>query len=296
VIQNVTTNTASEINRLSAFPLVTLLGLLTKVAPKSPQKQVKMRLSEILQIIEVSKQVTLAVDREWQTEDGATKKRRYQCKRFSPKHLRQVHDALLTLYNTSVRIQRWNKEKQRLDQQVHILDTFGYVYENGGKALDMDDLPPDREKVNVGTDERPVWRLRRQTENGGRFDRPTGIVFRLNAELANELSKQQGTLGFTLIACKVFAIFKQYMKRPAMIRLIMLVLRQTGPDFRRNLQQLVADLGFDATHPVRAAEDLGRALAELQQLRLVTSFTMDTSNDKLAVVCNRDWHREATRA
>jgi hypothetical protein len=136
--------------------------------------------------------------------------------------------------------------------------------------------------------------LRRQTENGGRFDRPTGITFRLNTELANELSGKSGTVRFTLIARKVFSLFKRYMKRPAMIRLIMLVLRQTGPDFQRNLQQLIIDLGFDTTHPARAVEDLGRALGELQQLRLVSNVTVDTDTNKLAVVRNPDWHREVT--
>ncbi len=294
VIQDLTTNAASEINQLNAFPLVTLLGLLSRVTPKMPQKEVRLRLAEILQIIEVSRQVNLAVSREWETEAGVTK-RKYECKRFSPKHLQQVHDALLILANTSAQVRQWDKEKRQwLVRQVHVLDSFGYVYEKCGKMLDLDDLPPDREKINVGSAERPVWRVRRQTDQGARFDRPVGIVFRLNTELAKELSGGRETIQFTIIARKVFSLFKQHMKRPTMIRLIMLVLRQTGPEFHRNLQQLIADLGFDATHPARAVEDLGRALGELQQLRLITSFTVDTDNDKLAVVRNPDWHREAT--
>ena len=291
ITQGLTTSTAAGLNRLSAFHTVVLLGLLTKVAPKAPKSEAKMTLSRILEIIEVGKQVAHAVAREWETENGVTE-HKYHYRRFNPKYLPRVHDALLTLYNTSVRVQRWNKKKQRTNQYVHILDAFGYVYEDGGKTLDLDDLPPDREKTNVGTDERPLWRVWRQTENGERFDRPTGIVFRLNTELADELSKKRGTLGFTIIARKVFALFRQFMKRPAMIRLIMLVLRQTGPDFHRNLQQLIVDLGFDASHPARAVEDLRRALAELQQLRLVTNFTVDTGNDKLTVDRNADWHRE----
>jgi hypothetical protein len=293
VIQDLTTNTASDLNGPSAFPLVTLLGLLTAVAPKAPHKEVRMRLSQILEIIAVSKQVALAVDREWKTADGVTRKNQYRSRRFSPKHLQQVHGALLTLFQASVCVQRWDKEKlQRLDRQVHILDMFGYVYEHGGKALDLDDLPPDREKINVGSDERPVWRVRRQTHKGGRFDRPTAIMFRLNAELANELSGRSDTVKFTIIARKVFTLFRQYMNQPTVIRLVMLVLRQTAPDFRRNLRQLITDLGFDVTHPVRAMGDLRQALTELQQHRLVTDFTVDSDNDMLAVSRNPDWHRE----
>jgi hypothetical protein len=294
VIQGLTTNTSSDLNRLSAFQMVTLLGLLTRVTPKAPQKEVTMRLSEILEIIEVGKQVAHAVDREWETAAGARIKRRYKCHRFSPTHLQQVHEALLALYDTSVAIQRWDKKQQhRLDdRQVHVLDMFGYTYQRDGKMLDLDNLPPDSRRVNVNSDERPVWRVCRQREDGDRYDRPSGIVFRLNTELANELARKQGTVGFTIIARKVFGLLKRYMRQPAVIRLIVLILRQTGNEFSRNLKQVLGNLGFDTTHPARAIQDLKQALAQLQRLRLVTDYTVDVDADTLVVVRNSDWHRE----
>jgi hypothetical protein len=297
IIQGLTTSTPAELNRLSAFQMVVLLGLLTRVSPKSPHKEVTMRLSEILEIVEVSKQVAHAVNREWETGEGETTKRRYQCQRFSPRYLQQVHEALLALFDTSVVVQRLDRNRRhRFDERhTHLLDMFGYTYQRDGKVLDLDDpgnLPAGAKKVNVGSEERPVWRLHLQAENGGRYDRPCGIVFRLSTELVDELVGKQGTMGFTIMARKVFKLFKQYMRNPAVIRLIILILRQTGQDFSRGLRQLLDSLGFDPTHPVRAIDHLEQALTELQQLQVIAGFTVDSASDKLGVVRNTNWHRE----
>lgn len=294
IVQGLTTSTACELNRLGAFQMVTLLGLLTKVAPKAPEREVRMGVSEILEVIEVSKQVAHVVNREWETESGETRRQRYQGLRFSPKHMQQVHKALLDLYDTSVLIRRWDKSGQhRLDdRQVHVLDMFGYSYRRDGKELDLDDLPVGHLKVNVGTQDRPVYRIRRQTENGDRYDHPSGIVFRLNTELAQELAKARGTVGFTILARRVFTLFKRYMRTPAMIRLIILILRQTGSEFTRGLRQVLDDLGFDVSHPARAVQDLEEALAELQRVQLVVNFTLDAAQDTFVVERNTNWHRE----
>jgi hypothetical protein len=87
-------------------------------------------------------------------------------------------------------------------------------------------------------------------------------------------------------------LFKRYMRTPALIRLIILVLRQTGPDFTRNLRQVLDDLGFDVSHPARAVQDLETALAELRRAQLVVTFTVDTASDTLTVERNVNWHRE----
>ena len=47
---------------------------------------------------------------------------------------------------------------QLKERVVHLLDSFGYCFEIGGQTVDVDDLPPDRVKVNVGKNDRPVWR------------------------------------------------------------------------------------------------------------------------------------------
>jgi hypothetical protein len=294
IIQDLTWNRYSDLNGLTAFQTVTLLGLLARVSPKAPASEVEMRLSEILEIIEVGKQVSQDVDRRWQNEDGSKQRRRYRCRRFSPWHMQQVHEALLSLFNASVFIQRCDKKKgrRREDRQVHLLDMFGYCYAQDGKVIDLDDLPPGRQKVNVGSAERPLIRLRRETARGCQFDRPRGVTFRLNTELAKELANEYGSIGFTLIARKAFSVLKRYMTRPAGIRLILLILRQTATEFRRSLRDAIESLGFDSTHPARGADQLEQVLTELKQLRLVMGFNMDIGADALTVTRNPDWYRE----
>src|ERR1700757_2105515 len=97
IVQGLTTSTATGLNRLTAFQMVTLLGLLTRGSPKRPREEVRTTISEILEIIEVSKQVELAVNREWQTASGENKQRTYKTHRFSPTHMKMIHEALLVL-------------------------------------------------------------------------------------------------------------------------------------------------------------------------------------------------------
>jgi hypothetical protein len=298
IIQGLTTSTTSDLNQLGTFEMLTLLGLLTKVSPKSPQQEVRTRPSEILEIIEVSREVAHAVDRQWENEEGEVRQRRYLCQRYSPKHVQQINAALLVLFDKSVVIRRWDTKGKRPQEHrvVHILDSFGYCYERDGKTLDLDYLPPDREKVDVSVGKRPVWRVRRKTTEGERFDRPSGITFRINTELANELIGKRGSLCFTLLAHKVFGLFRRYMRSPAAIRLVILILRQTKVDFSRGLRAVVGDLGFDTTHPLRAVEQLGETLGDLQTLGLVQNYSTDTTGDKLSVAVNRGWYRQETDA
>src|SRR5262249_32441430 len=161
--------------------------------------EVRIKIRDVLEIIQVGKSANHAVERHW-TTGGVERRRRYAARRYSPKHLEQVHDALLALYEQSVAIQSIDRETGRKikDRLVHLLDCFGYHYEANGQALDVDDLPADREKVNIGTVDRPLWRVRRRTEAGDRFERPAAILFRVNKELAQEIQRRKGTIGFTL--------------------------------------------------------------------------------------------------
>src|SRR5437879_5664290 len=83
IIQAMTTSTmtdmeaATRLNRLTAFQMATLLGLLTRVSPKHPKHEVRSTVSQILTIIEVSRHVAHAVERQWRTADGQVKQRRY---------------------------------------------------------------------------------------------------------------------------------------------------------------------------------------------------------------------------
>jgi hypothetical protein len=286
--------TATGLNRLTAFQTTALLGLLTRVAPKRPHEEVRARVSELLEILEVCRRVAHAVEREWSTGDGQQRRKTYRSCRYSPKHFRMIHEALLALHSKTVVIRRADAKHQGqvTERVVHLLDAYGYVYERGGKELDLHDLPRGSTKVNVSSDDRPVWRIRQTTGDGERFERPAGILYRLNSELADELIHKQGTIGFTVMARKVFGLFKHYMKNPAAIRLILLILRQTGPEFLRRLDRLISDLGFDETHRRRAVEQLTGVLAGLKDARLVEAFEVSPEAEVLRVQVNRDWYQE----
>jgi len=292
IVQGLTTSTPADLNRLTPFQMVTLFGLVAHLSPKNPQKEVRLKVSDILEIIKVGKTVDQAVDRSWTNRDGAERRGQYKCRRYSPRHLKLVHDALLALHDQSVAIRSYDPRSDRRveDRIVHVLDSFGYSYEVGGRAVDVDELPAGREKVNMGTEEWPVWRIRRAASDGGRYDRPAGILFRLNTELAHELQGRRGTISFTLFAIRVFDLFREFMATPAAIRLLVLVLRQTGGGFTRTLSQLLDDLGWDVSHPSRAIEQLTASLERLASFRVVTDFVVDREADRLVITLNRDWY------
>src|SRR4051794_7207442 len=106
VVQGLTTTTSTGLNRLTASPMVTLFGLMAHVSSKNPRKEVRIRLRDILEILRVGKGVTDAVDRRWITRDGEQRRCRYRRRRYNPKHLEQVHEALLALYDRSVVIRQ----------------------------------------------------------------------------------------------------------------------------------------------------------------------------------------------
>jgi hypothetical protein len=295
LVQGLTTTTrATGLNRLTSFQMVTLFGLMAHVSSKQPQKEVRLKVRDILEIIGVSRNVSHAVERRWTTRSREERRRRYEAVRYHPKHLKVVHDALLALHNTSVALHHFDTKSGRKvkDEIIHILDSFGYVYEVGGRCLDVDDLPADRERVNIGTDDRPVWRVLRRAGAGDRYERPAGVTFRLNKELAQEVLQRKGTVGFTLFAQAVFDLFRQFMRSPAAIRLLVLTLRQTQEEFTRCLAQMLDDLGFDSAHKKRGIDHLKEVLGRLRDREIVTRFEIDEDADRVKVGINRTWYCE----
>ena len=80
------------------------------------------------------------------------------------------------------------------------------------------------------------------------------------------------------------------MNTPTSIRLIVLLLRQTGDSMVRDLPQALDDLGFDVGHPSRAIGQLTSALQRLRELEVIKSFSADAADGRLRVDLNRDWH------
>lgn len=294
IVQGLTTATPAGLNRLTSFQMVTLFGLMAHVSSKHPQKEVRIKVRDILEIARVSKTVNHAVERRWTTRAGEKRRGSYRALRYSPKYLEQVHAALLALHNQSVAIHYFDRRSgQKIrDHIVHVLDSFGYCYQVNGRQLDVDDLPPDRDRINIGTDDRPVWRVRRRTAGGDRYERPTAVTFRINRELAREILRGKDSIQFTLFAHRVFDLFRHFMRSPAAIRLVVLTLRQTQPEFTRCLTQMLDDLGFDVSHPHRAVEHLEGVLGRLRDDGIVTGFSIDRGGDRVKIAVNRAWFRE----
>jgi len=300
LLQGLTTTSATSLNRLKPFPTTVLLGLLAQLDPKRPEREVRMSVSDILDIIEVAKTVDHVVDRSWETAKGDQRQKRYRAQRCSPAQRRQVNDALLQLHSHSVVIQRRRKAKKGRPAEtevrvVHILDMFGYLYQHAGRDLDIHDLPGRMSKVNVGSDDRPVWRIRRHQAGEEVAERSSGVVFRLNKELAEEIAGGREGLGFTIVARRIFGLLKRERRSPSTVRLLLLVLRQRSRTFHRQLNKLIGDVGLDTSHPRRAAEGLRRSLEAIKQSGLITSYQIDPEKDRLHIDSNPDWNFQEPR-
>jgi len=296
LLQGLTTASATDLNKIKPFATAVLLGLVAQVDAKQPGKEVHMSTSNILDVIEVAKTVDHAVARSWETVEGDKRQKRYRAQRHNPTQVGQVSEALLTLYNQSVVVQLRRKgEKGRPPETelrvVHILDMFGYRYKHKGRDLDLHDLPEGKSKVNVGSDDRPVWRVRRRQADRQVAERPSGVVFRLNKELAEEIGGSRQGIGFTIVARRIFGLLKRERRSPSTVRLLLLVLRQRSRTFHRQLNKLIGDVvGLDTSHPRRAAEGLRRSLEAIKHIGLIDQYQIDTDQDRLRISRNADWH------
>jgi hypothetical protein len=294
ILQGVTTTTTAQLNKLRAFPMTVLLGLLTLVDSKRPHQDVRAKVSDLLEIIEVGKMVAQVVDREWTTAEGDTRRKQYKANRYNPTHVRQVNDALLQLHGQTVAVHRKAKKggANAENRNVHILDMFGYSYGRNGRDVDVDDLPTDRRKVNVGTQERPVWRVRRRRGEAEVDERPSGVLFRLNRELAEEIAGGKQGISFTLVARRVFGVLRSIRHDPGAVRMVLLTIRQRNTVFTRRLRKLIADLSLGETHPQRAMERLKDTLEIMKQLGLIEEYEIDPEGDRIQIQRNPGWYRE----
>jgi hypothetical protein len=282
-------------NGLTAFSTTVLLGLFALVDPKRADHEVRTKITAILEILEIGRSVAHAVDRVWTPKDGETRRKRYQGRRFNPAQCQRVHEVLLQLHKQQVVLQRRNPRRgvRREDRFVHLLDSFGYEYRRDGSMLDVDNLPRGQSRTNVGTPERPVWKVHR-TEGGREVpERPTGVLFRLNHELAEELMGNPGTIHFTLMARRIFGVLRAIQHNPVHIRLLLMILRQRDHEFHRSIRRLIGDLGCDPTHPNRAWKALETALETMKKLGVVASYTIDPASGMLAITKCMVWNGPA---
>jgi hypothetical protein len=204
----------------------------------------------------------------------------------------------LALHGQTVEIYRQHRKGKVKGENrtVHLLDMFGYYYTRNGGPVDVHDPPKGVSRRNVGSEERPVWRLRRRKGDQEVDERPAGVLFRLNKELAEEIAASKNTIGFTLIARRVFAVLRRFHRDHAAIRLVLLPLRQRNQTFQRRLGRLLGDLGWDTAHPERALERLEASLAAMQEIGLIEGFAIDQRQGRLEVIRSDAWFREEPQA
>lgn len=289
IMQGLTTTTAEDLNTLSVFEMVILLGVISLVNTKDPKYEVRTTPGQLLEVMEVSHLVAHEVESELQTESGLTRRKRYRTRRYSPSHAEKIHTGLNTLFERSVVILRNDPQTgRRLEERhVHILDSFAYDYRREGVMVDLDQLANDK-KVNVGSAGRPVWRIP--------CTRHSAIIIKFNSELMKELTAQKGTIGFTLLARKIFSVFREFKGKSSAIRLILLILRQREKRFFRSLSQAFLDLGYDVTHPARATQDLQATLNRLQEMAIVVKFYLDMEHDRMEIATNQNWYKDEADA
>ena len=295
LIQGLTTATSTELNRLNAFDTTTLLGLLALVDQKHPNRDVYTSISQVLEIIEVGRNVAQTVDRKWINADGTTQSRTYSSTRYSPRIRERIEDALIRLHDRKVQIQRWEgrKPRNRQDRCVHVLEMFGFTYVREGRQLDVDDLPQNLAKANRGSDERPVWRIVETDEDGQEIEfRATGIVFRLSKELGEELRGKNGTVKFTMVARRIFGLLRRFSRQPTAIRLLLTIVRQTDVEFTRRLNKLQNELGCDKFRRNKFEANLTSILDELVEEDIVRQYNLAPSTDRLTVTRNPDWYTD----
>ena len=298
VIQGLTTDTDAGLNQLPAFEMITLLGLISEVVPNEPSQEVRLPVSRILDIITVGSQVSHVVEREWELQSGRKQKRRYSSRRPSPQQRERIHTALLSLFRRTVEVVTYDpRTKRRLESRTgHILDTFGYDYRVDGERIDVDSLLPNYSRVNVGTAERPVWRV--QTQRGEELvsARPSGVYFRIGKLLANEIAKVPGTWKFTLLARGVFAVFREFSRQPNAIRLTLLTFRQTQSSYTRRLEETLVELGWDLSHRERAIRECEQILTRLRDRKIVRDWELDPSTNRMRIDWVRDWYNASPSA
>ncbi len=244
----------------TARPTITALGLLGLVDPKHPEKEVTVPATRILEITHAAQDI----ENRLSGKSG-----------FHSKHFADVGDAMVALYTTelqvrTVRHRRKGKRSKGIKETeyrwIHFLDTFKYVYVTGSGTEENLDLLPDIAKVNISkSGDRAVYKLR-----DGR--RPTRIGFRLNTELAMELTRRGQR---TTFYGAVFELLRKLADNPGAIRTALWVIAHRDLLIKTNRtwlwEHLIAGVG-NRTRAEREAR-VSAVLEKLQRNGVITGAT-----------------------
>lgn len=267
VIQTLTAVEKEGVDDISGLGVVVLLGMFAKVDPSHPGDFVYLNFSEILGAIGEIKACVQKV---------SVGCREYKNSRFSPKIFSAIKKDIDSIFN--IRYCKTDKKNgRRKESWLPVFVEYGYEYSGATGPYDFNNLPDDLIKFNVCEDcSKPVYKLRRK--KSGSFLPPERFFFRLESNLVAELQAKKNTKFFTVLSRKIFALLKRLGRTKILVRLVLLILRQRGDVFSRQLEKLLRHLGFDVSHRSRCIDHLEKMLGKLKQEKLVQGFQITDQN------------------
>ena len=201
-------------------------------------------------------------------------------KKFHPDRFSLVTRALTELFAKPIQIRtvgyrrgttKGRPQKVESVQAVHFLDAFRVIYQDkNGRDLSLD-LLPESARTNISPVEgRPVFKLL-----GNR--RPIGFGFRLNTELAKEISNRGHR--YTIFVAAIFPLLKKLANDPAAVRVALWMISERRQEVPRNSAWLIEHLvlsGQKKQKNMTLAEKkrrLSDILAKLQALNVIAEVS-----------------------
>ena len=260
---------------LSGLAVVVLLGMFSKIDSKAPGEYVYTNFSNLMESIGEIKSCSMGTV-------IATSGRGYD--RFSPKTFKDIKGIIDLIFNI-----RYCKIKPGSsgykESWLPVFTEYGYEYRSKEGAYDLDNLPEDLERVNACEwCDRPIYKVRKKS---GKYLAPCRFFFRLEPGLVAEIGAGKNTLYFTRISGKIFSLLKKLGRTKTMVRLVLLILRQTKGTFNRRLGKLLGNLGFDFTHKSESISYLNRMLEDLKSEQLIRDFNIE--GDSLSIEWNKNF-------
>ena len=260
------------IDDLSGLGTVALMGLFALVNSKAPASRVYTTFSELLDLIGVEKGCS-----------GA--------RRFSPAEFRSIRLEIDHFFNVRYCLKEKKRDGVVQETWRPVFSEFGYEYMNAGRVIDPGNLPAGHKLVTHGAGSRSFFKVRKDS---GKYLQPNRFFFELDERLISELLGNKGTFHFTVLPRKVFELLKNLGRTKILTRVVLLILRQTGCEFKRHLNRLLVNLGLDPWHWSKSVKRLESVLLKLQEHGVVQDFQLNTED--LVVEWNRSWLEEGAAA
>lgn len=264
---------------LTTFDLWTTLALFFKVDPSFPYAEVEIHATDLLRLLEFSRQAA-AMD------NGNEGYETYRTDQYQP-----IHRSLQKLFSHVIRlpgelIKTGKYKGHRLDYQGRILSSLGYVTKADG-AISPREIDPDSwENTNLVTDDPnyAIWIPR------GR--RIVAIRYTLTQKLVNGLTQEGPNIGATIFPMEVFSLYQTTIGRsPTATRLLVWVCRQTRKTIWRRLDSLANELSLRSKDKNQNRQALLKGLSLLEEHGVIDSFAYEPEADhRVTVRKAAAWH------